>query len=61
MECSRCQSQKVFASRRGNAALFFPLRLFLICLRCHHCGQKFYRRTRFLGGKRVRYASFSAT
>ena len=40
MNCPTCESQTVFPSQSGNAALFFPLRLVLICLRCHCCGRR---------------------
>ena len=67
MKCPTCESQKVFPSQSGNAALFFPLRLMLICLRCHCCGRKFYRRRKSWGGEEVvsqgssRYGSSRAT
>jgi hypothetical protein len=41
MKCPRCRSAKLWKSRRGNARLVFPLPLFVISIRCHHCGKRY--------------------
>jgi hypothetical protein len=50
MECPRCCSHRVYRSRRGNAALVFPLSLIVVCARCHECGYKCHRLVDLLGG-----------
>ncbi len=53
MQCPHCYSKRVFRSERGNATLFFPLPLLIVCVRCHHCGSRFYRRGVLVGGEKV--------
>lgn len=43
MECPRCRSHSVYRSKRGNAALPFFARWFLVALRCHNCGRELMR------------------
>jgi len=48
-----CGSSEVFKSRRGNARIILPLRLFVVCVRCYDCGKRFFRRGVLAGGKRI--------
>ncbi len=53
MRCRRCQSPNIYQSQRGNASLSAILRLLVVVARCRDCGNKFYRRTRLIGGKAI--------
>ena len=41
MFCPKCHSTHIKKSRSGRLRL--PLSLFIVCMRCHSCGAKFYR------------------
>ncbi len=43
MKCPICRSRQVHPSARGNAAVFWPLRFFVVVGRCHRCSGKFSR------------------
>jgi hypothetical protein len=51
MKCPICRSSHVKKSKSGNAPLFFPLPLFVVSVRCHNCGWRFYRFGLFPGRK----------
>ena len=53
MECPNCRSTSVFKSKSGNARLIWPLRMFVVRLRCHNCSKMFYRRGALAGGEKV--------
>ena len=42
MNCPECASRAVW-KKSGNAQLAFPLKLFMVCVRCHNCGRTFRR------------------
>jgi hypothetical protein len=54
MHCPHCNSRQVFQSRRGNALLRWPFRLFLLSVRCYKCQSRFFRLKPYLGGREVR-------
>lgn len=41
--CPRCTAPGARISVSGNNRMPFLVRLFLVCLRCHACGIRFYR------------------
>ncbi len=43
MECPRCRSHGVYRSKRGNEALPFFAKWFLVALRCHNCSHELVR------------------
>jgi len=53
MKCPHCSSTSVYLSKSGNARLVWPLRLFVVQVRCHDCSKSFYRRGVFTCGQRV--------
>jgi len=53
MKCPHCSSTEVFKSKSGNAKLVWPLRWFVVCVRCHNCSKRFYRRGMLLGGEEI--------
>jgi hypothetical protein len=54
MKCPHCDSQHVFLSRRGNANLRWPFRLFVVAVRCYVCQSRFFRLHPFWGRQTVR-------
>jgi len=53
MQCPYCRSNNVYKSKSGNTRLVWPLRLFVVRVRCHDCSKRFWRRGVLAGGARV--------
>ncbi len=53
MRCTRCGSDSVFQCKSGNASIIWPLRLFIVRVRCHNCSKLSYRWVMLVGGERV--------
>jgi hypothetical protein len=54
MKCPNCDCRHLFQSRSGTARLIWPLRLFLVAIRCYGCHARFVRLHRFWGGEAIR-------
>ncbi len=51
--CPQCHSTHTCRVASRSVCLFFPLSLFLVCVRCDSCGWRFLRRSVLADGRKV--------
>lgn len=56
MDCPFCHSAEVWQSTSRTAEIPWLLRFVVVCARCRQCWTKWYLRSRYLGGPKLRGA-----